>query len=80
VRVAVDESGQRGPPGGVERGVGGRRLRRGANPGDPAVLDDERGVGEHAERFVVREQLPDVGDEEGARPLLRKAALFSPRR
>ncbi len=66
--MAVDEARQHGCPAGVEPPVGRRGLPGVADPGDPAVVDDQRGVVPQAERPVavrrVGHQLADVVDEQ----------------
>ena len=50
VGVRVDEAGQHGAAARVHDVVGGRRLARGAGPGHPALVDDQRGAGAGLER------------------------------
>src|SRR5581483_2153375 len=65
VRVAVHEAGDHGPALDVEAPVGDRPLARAADPGDPAVIDDHRGVLDRP-LWTVRGQLADVGEEQAA--------------
>ena len=65
--MAVDEAGEHRAAAGVDALVGGGRVGGGPDPGDPAALDDQRGVRDAAEQAsgragVVGDQLADAGD------------------
>ena len=47
----------------VDPPVGRGRLPRGPHPGDAPVVDDDRGVGEGAERGVEGAELADPGHQ-----------------
>src|SRR5215207_6064562 len=73
--VRVDEAGNQAAAGGVDAGVGGRCLARGADPGHGAALEDHGRIGADAERSVP--VLRIHGDEHpDARDQLAHAALL----
>ena len=72
VGVRVDPARQQGPAAGVDGVVGGRRVRRRPEPGDPFALDHHRRVLQDPVVRVLGHQLGNVGNEGAHESILQR--------
>ncbi len=77
MRVRIDEAGQHRPSTEVVGLIGGRRVRGAAHPGDRRTIEDERSIGDLAERVVLRGQQADVVQQRRRHDVALAAAFIS---